>query len=168
MSDKTPDFVSQTEVAHWLGVTRQTVINLEEHGMPVEREEGKYPRYPVPDVIQWYVKYKQGGVRSYDQLRARHEAAKAELAEIKVAKERGDLVTAQEFERVLGGCLDQLRSKIISRPGAWAARVIGIETPNEGQAAVKEMMSDLLDLLRAYEPSAESDSDSQGSPAADS
>lgn len=57
--------------------------------------------------------------------RGLHEKAKRELAEVKLAKTRGELYEASTVERVLSEILTNFRSKLLGLPSKYAAQLDG-------------------------------------------
>ena len=58
----------------------------------------------------------EGDLNSLAEARARHEMAKAELAEIELAERRGDLVKARDVESRLAGVFANCKRKLLGVP----------------------------------------------------
>lgn len=143
--------VSQSEFARTVGLTTRQIRNLELEGLP-HRAEGARKYYSIPEAVEWYIRRKEDAARAefdfgdYERARARHEAARARLAEIQVAKEEGQLIPVEVVETIYGErMLDVLRSGILNMPGRWGAQVVGLESPREGEALLKRIAAELLE-----------------------
>src|SRR5690606_3285343 len=89
--------VTQRELADILGLTTRQIRNLEAAGLP-HRAEGNRKLYPIPDAVIWY---RDRAVESaladaqptqFEEARAREMIARAEKAELEVARLRGELI----------------------------------------------------------------------------
>ncbi|MCK9494144.1 MAG: helix-hairpin-helix domain-containing protein [Dehalococcoidia bacterium] len=145
--------VSQVELARTIGLTTRQIRNLELEGMP-HRADGARKYYPVPGALDWYIRRKEEAARAefdfgdFERARARHEAARARLAEIQVAKEEGQLIPVEVVESVYGErMLDVLRSGILNMPGRWGAQIVGLDSPRQGEAALKRIGAELLEAF---------------------
>lgn len=145
--------VTQKELARILGLSTRQIRNLELEGLP-HRADGNRKLYPIPAAVDWYIRRREEQARAefqttdYDQARARYEMARARLAEIEVAKEEGKLIPVEVVEEIYGTkMLDPLRSAILNMPGRWGAQVVGFESPREGEAALKRIATELLELF---------------------
>lgn len=58
-------YFNQTQVAEIFKVSRQTIVNWEKEGMPVDRT-GKTPKYFPIEIMKW--KYKEDWVYYFDKL----------------------------------------------------------------------------------------------------
>lgn len=145
--------VSQAELARILPLTTRQIHNLESQGLP-HRAEGRLKFYPLPEAVDWYVRYREQLAREefevtdYEKARARREAARARLAEIEVAKEEGRLIPQDVVEQVYGReMLEPLRRAINSMSGRWGAQIVGIASAREGEAALKRIGAELLEFF---------------------
>jgi len=90
---------------------------------------------------------------NYDEARARKTVAEADLAEVKVQKELGGLVLAEdvvgEWEKVLSA----VKAKMLAIP-AKAAPVVSIEeNASACQHFIESLVHEALEELSNYEPS---------------
>lgn len=145
--------VNQTEFAALLGLTTRQVRNLESQGLP-HRAEGNRKYYPIPDGIQWYANKQREdalselGQADYKEARARREAARARMAEINLAKEEGRLLPRDVVKEIFGDkMLDRVRAALLNFPGRWGAQVVGLDSPREGEAILKQAVSEILEEL---------------------
>lgn len=86
----------------------------------------------------------------------RREQADAELAEIKVAKERGVLVEAERVEGLWAGLVVAMRAKLLSLPGRAATQSAGMSIP-EVEALLESMVREALDELARADDGGEED-----------
>lgn len=96
-----------------------------------------------------------GGVRlgsSYDEARTRKVNAEAEIAELELAKVRGELVIAEDVVKAWDDVLAALKGKLLSIP-TKAAPVVSAE-PEAGscQKILEDLINEALEELSNYEP----------------
>jgi transposase len=118
-------YLSRTEVAKRFGITVTTVNNWVNRGMPVHhKDEGKTGTawYREEDVDTWFnenEKQKEG----IEEAELRRKVADATLAEIKVAKERGELVAMDSVLSIISNELGNVRAKLINLSGLIAPHI---------------------------------------------
>lgn len=126
-----------------LGVSAKRVYELYLKGMPRTKAGAR----------KWYDGYKQEreAKRSatLEAARTRKTEAEAELAEIELAKARGELIAVSEVEAEVGALLDGLRSRLLAVPGKYGPVMVGKRTPAEGQAALEAMVTEVMGELSA-------------------
>lgn len=116
--------------------------------------------YRTPECIQWRQKQQSAELRqdlrrrageeipARDLSKARREAARARMAELDLGEREGELVRWEVVEDVVGReLLDRLRAAIMNVPGRWGAQLVGLESPREAQAVLKQMTREFLDHL---------------------
>src|SRR5210317_126642 len=96
-----------------------------------------------------------GGVRlgsSYDEARTRKVNAEAEIAELELAKVRGELVIAEDVVKAWDDVLSALKGKLLSIP-TKAAPVVSAE-PDAGicQSILEDLVNEALEELSNYDP----------------
>lgn len=96
-----------------------------------------------------------GGVKlgsSYDEARTRKVNAEAEIAELELAKVRGELVIAEDVVKAWDDVLSALKGKLLSIP-TKAAPVVSAE-PDAGscQKILEDLINEALEELSNYEP----------------
>jgi hypothetical protein len=74
--------------------------------------------------------------------------ADATLAELALAKERGELGSVEEFRQVLRQGFARIRAQLLSIPGRYAVRAIGLKTLPEAQQVWDSAIRDVLVELR--------------------
>lgn len=142
--------VTQVELARILPLTTRQLRNLEREGLP-HRADGRRKLYPLPEAVDWYIRYRENLARAefdnvdYERARARYETARARLAEIGVAREEGRLIPVEVVEEIYGDRLmDVLRTGILNLPGRWGAQLVGLDSPREAEAILKRIARELL------------------------
>lgn len=90
---------------------------------------------------------------TYEEARARKVAAEAEIAELELAKVRGDLVVAEDVISAWSDTLSSLKAKLISIPSK-AAPIVAVED-NAGvcQHLIEDLIREALEELSNYDPS---------------
>jgi phage terminase Nu1 subunit (DNA packaging protein) len=92
--------VNRKTLAKVLGISVRTVANLETDGVvqPVERgQPGRSSTFDLAQAVPAYIAHETPNGRT--EARARKELANAKLAELKLAKERGELVKLDDVLR---------------------------------------------------------------------
>lgn len=149
------DELSRKELAELCRLSTRQIANLEREGMPhIARKNRKF--YP-PAAVVWYWERKVEEAREKSRrdaeagpdrsARARKLEADARLAEITVAKLEGDLIPIDMHETRLGAILDGLRARIVSAPGVWAPRIVGVKSVRAAVRRLKPLSHELLDSL---------------------
>lgn len=88
----------------------------------------------------------------FDRARTRKIAAEAEIAELELAKVRGQLVVAEDVIKAWDDVLAALKGKLLSVP-TKAAPVVSAE-PEAGscQKILEDLINEALEELSNYEP----------------
>lgn len=157
MSDQA-ERVGRKEIAARLGISARQVDNLVKGhpDFPSKLEKGKRS-FPPAECQKWYVAFKQReavarakpkATTDLDAIELREKEAAAGLKEIKLAQLRGELVRVGELEAAIEGVLQRLRSRIVSMPGEYAARLPGGASMADKVQALREISVSLLDELR--------------------
>ncbi len=74
--------------------------------------------------------------------------AEAQRAELKLARERAELVPLAEFEAELNRVVSALAAGLKSFPSRWAQQMVGLEMVAEGRAALERGVRELMEDLR--------------------
>ena len=130
-----------------LDLTERRVRQLVTDGiLPKNSERGCYELIPtVKRYIHWLrdrslygeAKAKSGNVVSLDEARRRKLIAEAELAELELQKERGEVVSIEETEKSWTKILGAVRAKILALPTTMAA----VSAVESDQKIVKELLT---------------------------
>jgi len=145
---------SLVEVAGLLNVTRQTIDRWLKNGCPfverADRNRGKDWQLSLPDVVAWR---EQRAVQAaigdtstlgIDEARRRKVAAEAALAELELAKQRGEVVSIDVALQVIGDQLAVCRSRLLNLPTKLGP-IVAVET--DVTACVDMMRSGVNEAL---------------------
>jgi len=177
--------VNQSELSHIIDVSVVTIRAWEKEGMPVLQKgsRGKSATYNTADVIRWCEqrllskitagREEDGAVISEDEGRRRKVVAEAQLAELKLAVESGELVEIEAVGAEVDTVLSGVRARLLAIPGTLALTLTNEPDPAVVRDRVFDEISGALnelsgtDLGRASEASrAPSDLASEGADAA--
>jgi len=120
--------ITQAELAEILAITTRQVRNLEAQGLP-HRADKNRKLYPIPDAVDWIRKRDVEAAVSamqsteFDEAKRREMVARAEKAELEVAKIRGELIHIDDWEALYSRPLAQLRARLLALPGRIAAEL---------------------------------------------
>jgi phage terminase Nu1 subunit (DNA packaging protein) len=144
--------LSRKEFAALLGLTTRQVHNLEAEGLPCHAE-GIRKFYPMPDAARWYYDRKLERAKAdmaptdYNEARNREMLARAEMAELDVAKARGRLMDLDDAEELVTRPLANLRAGLLGLPGRIAAELPlpAVDVLDIVEPLVHELMQALSD-----------------------
>lgn len=145
-----PDTLSNAELARLLGLSSDRVAALGGSGVLPKAGRG---RYPVPDAVRAYVRYikehPEGRPKSTGGLEAektRLTRAQADVAELKAAAARGDLLPAEEAQRRWVDAASRLRAALLAVPSRVASR-LGMDrtAAAELDAELREALTEIAD-----------------------
>lgn len=167
----TPKGFSISALAVELGRDRRTIGNACAGLTPVGRQ-GKADLYRLSDVVEALAA--PAKPKSFDEAKARKMAADAELAELELERERGEVVRIEEVAKAIGEEYAATRAKLLAIPSKLAPRV-ALET-DEGacrELIAREITEALNELAGGsfgegapgeLETAADSDSERMGGP----
>ena len=120
-------FCSQSQLARALSLTQPRINQLIDEGIVVRDERSKNGEVMLLDSLQNYFlsKNTSGDGVNFWKEKGLHEKAKRELAEVKLAKTKGELYEATTVESVLGEIITNFRSKMLGLPAKYAAQLDG-------------------------------------------
>ena len=154
MAPKTPTITS-AEFAADHGVSLRRVQQWIAEGMPYRDVNGER-RIARVDANKWLRAYereqaearakKPSGLVESEERKA---AADAQLAELKLAREQGQVVEIEETRRTVAAMLTQLRAQLLSLPARWAPKVVGIKTVAEASLTLEAAIHEALTALSA-------------------
>lgn len=124
--------VSRADLADTMGVTPPTVDRWVAQGCPVAKEGGRGRAYQfnTADVIAW----REDGLRSSlsstakateEELMRRELAAKTELAELKLAREKREVAPISELTRAMSLAFAAVRSNMRTIPDRVPRMIVG-------------------------------------------
>ncbi len=138
--------LSAKEAAILLGVSRTTFYRLVESDFIKCVDEGVYL---LKDVIEGYAKSFQGS-KGLTAAKIRQTSADAELKEIAIAEQKGELVPIEVVIKVYGENITNIRAKILAMPTKLAPELVGKDLAAI-QAKIKHEVYDILKELADYD-----------------
>ena len=144
-----PIEVNQRDAAAVLGLTTRQIRNLDEAGIPSRPAgDGRGRVYDLVEVVPWYIREvrRQSRTNESDLDRAKLEQAQLEVRrrKIEVAKAEGELIAIADHRTVVGKVADAFRAALLSVPGSWGPRIVGVTSPAEGTEAMRVCSEELL------------------------
>jgi hypothetical protein len=83
----------------------------------------------------------------YTEARAKREAALAEMAELDLAKQRGELIPADAVQEHWTGMIATMRQIMLALPSRLAAVVPGCETQQEAEREAMQLVREALTAI---------------------
>jgi phage terminase Nu1 subunit (DNA packaging protein) len=146
------------KVAKFLNLDERRIQQLVQEGMPRE----KRGQYDLTRCTHWYVRYLQSALEKTGQRsdgtnlserdeRVRLLSAEADLKEIQLAKERGQLVTIVDVEKEMSELVLTTKARVLAVPPRVAPELVGENSRVMIQARIEKSLKDaLLQLEKAY------------------
>ncbi len=133
--------ITTTEAARRLGLTQQAIGQwATKPGAPI-RADGRKAWVRWPDFARWREQYlvdaaaaKAAPTASLDDARTRKALAEAELAELEVAKARGEWVSVKDSGDALGRALDIVAARLRSLGPSFSRFGPEVEAAAEAEA----------------------------------
>lgn len=157
--------VTQKLLAELLNVDARQIRNLDRAGLPsFRRKENNEKRYPWPESLHWYIRFKQEEITKRLGTNARAEEAKAdkleaeaELAHMDLLERRGELASIEYLDQRVDAILSAVRGTMLSFGGKWAPALIGIPSEVEMRERLEPLIADgLAHIEQAVVKAAES------------
>ena len=141
------DRYTATRLAAELGIDGRRLRDVLTRVTPVETK-GRSKLYLLRDVIPHVAKYLGApDVIDLNVERARKMKAEAELAEIELAKMRGETINVEVATLVWGEVLSVAKSRLLSIPAKLAPIVAVEDAPAMCKALIEEQVVEVLDEL---------------------
>lgn len=146
-------------LANLFGLTERRIEQLVKEGMPKERR-GKYD---LLKCVRWYVRFLQtalekkaipmgdGYVGERDE-RIRLIRSNADLNEIELAKQRGQLVAIQDVEKAMTDLVLTTKARILAVAPRVAPDLVGLDSRVMAHAIVEKGLNEALIVLAKYDP----------------
>jgi len=148
------------EMAELLGVTDRQVRNwIKDKGLPAQKMPG-IQRLDGRAVIAWYVDFRvletgnSGNLRAvspsgepletFDEALARKTRAEADLKELQLARERGEVVSIADIERVLGSANKSVQTLMLALPSSLAPQLQGLDDRGKIHAIIDRGVRSIL------------------------
>jgi hypothetical protein len=151
-------FVTRVELAARLGVTERTITNwVRRHEDFPSKVRGQNREFPLGRCIQWYLQRmiadaiaSMAPPASLNAAEAdsRKAIAEAELAEIKVAKARAEVVLVAKAVKDRRDDYGRIRAALLAKPGEYADQVLRLETVAQAMPVLRGMMDNVIAELQ--------------------
>jgi len=177
--DENPRTLTVVEMASLLGVTDRQVRNwIKDKGLPAQKMPG-VQRLNGRAVIAWYVNFRvqENGntgngkpttpgiepLEDYDQALSRRTRAEADLKELQLARERGEVAAIADVEKVMSGANKSIETLILALPSSLTPQLIGMADRNKIYTvidrAVRSTLGNLANIDAVRHPAAVSEDD---------
>jgi phage terminase Nu1 subunit (DNA packaging protein) len=153
--------VDAQALAAWLNLSKSRVYQLVSQGMP-RKLRG---RFEIEECSRWYIRFLQAalekraiptddGFISEQKERVRKMRADADLKELDLAKQRGELVAIADVEREMTDLVLTTKARLHSLPARLAPDLVGENSRVMVQAKLEKAIDAALRELaeRAKEP----------------
>ena len=146
--------VTQRQLSRALNLGTTRINQLIDEGIVVRDETSRSGQVMLFESLQNYFLSKNvtGDNVNFWKERGLHEKAKRELAEVKLAKTRGELYESSTVEGVLVELLTNFRNKLLGLPSKYARQLEGKsreEIYSALTSAVEEELSELSEGIKA-------------------
>ena len=142
------------QLAEHYNVEDRTVTNWVNSDPPCPSfKEGRLRYFDSAAVAAWKEqKAVSAALRStepvdFEKAKARKMAADAELAELELARVRGDQVPVDAFREKVRDVATRVRAQLLAAPGRYSARIVGLATLPEAQRSLDAIVRDVLNEL---------------------
>lgn len=142
-----------------LCITKRQLANLVDIGLP-KHGNGRESYYVWPEAFQWYLAYKVDLVRpkqeqappddekeSYSEAVRRKTIAEADLAELKLAHERGEVVAVPDVEKNISQVAGNIRAKLLGMSSKLSPRLEGEKSKPKIKQIIEAEVTAILDEL---------------------
>lgn len=138
------------ELSRLIGITQRRINQLAEDKIITRQPEGDFI---LPEAIAEFYSFKFQNEEAVDYMaeKAKHEAAKRQLAEIELAKRRNEVHEAEDVEAVMTDMLVNLRSQLLGIPTKMAPILANRDQGFVDKALTDEIQSRLAELSE-YNP----------------
>ena len=136
--------VSASEAAAFLNLPERTFYRLVEKGVVPRLDEGEYV---LGEVVDAYWKNTSEGLEA---ARTRLTTAQAELAELELAEERGEVHRSSAVMRVWADNVLNAKTKLLAIPTKHAPELVG-KNLHQIKAKLKEAINEALHELADYD-----------------
>jgi excisionase family DNA binding protein len=169
-SGETPSTYSALElddVAELLGVSSRMIRNyIKDNDLPCSGD-GRGRRFAWAEVREWYVQYRidlagsRGSLgvsvpsrdgETYDEAVLRKVKKEADLLEIKLARERGQVVAIADAKAAMARVSSALRTSILSMPAKLTGHLYGVKDRKRIQEILQREADALCRRLMALRP----------------
>lgn len=149
--------VNAESLAVFMNLTKQRVHQLVAEGLP-RKLRGKYD---LDECARWYIRYLQaaiekkkipleeGAYASEQVERVRNLRATADLREIELARERGQLVSIEDVEKEMSDLVLTTKARVMAVAPRLAPEILGETSRVMAQAKIEKSLRESLSHLAA-------------------
>lgn len=159
-SDVSGVIVNTDYLAKIFGVTSRYVNHLAKEGVLERRAPG---RWPLETNVIKYIEFLRSGKSDpegqesksksiYWEERAKHEAAKREMAELQLAKLKNQMHDAATVELVMTDMLTTFKNRLLALPQKVSPKIIGLKSIAEVNDVLASEINEALTELSDYSP----------------
>lgn len=162
--------LNRTELAEHMGVSVVTIDNWRRDGMPYVAggSKGVAWTFDLAEVVKWYgdkrAAQAAGDAPSdLDEIERRTAQAKMQMAELELAKKRGEVAAIRDFERAQAKAFAEIRTNVMNVPQRVVLQLLGCTDETEFKAKLRAELTLALqaaadaDLTLADEEEAEAE-----------
>lgn len=145
--------ITKRDFAETFGVSEAQLERLFQQGMPHAKKSTRRVVIPMPAGRVWYHQHlvqkgrKEAAPKNIDEAKQRKAAAEAEMAELELAKVRGDTMLVEDHERMLGEAFGRARAKLLNLGPRAAGAAFGATTLQECQAKIEPIVTEIMEEL---------------------
>ncbi len=152
------EWLTIAQAADRLGLTRQGLGQWLEgrHHESIRLHRGKrefawpaFPRWREQTMRDEAVA--RARPEDYEAAKARKMAADAELAELELARRRGELCAVADFEAALETAFSRVRTRLLNLPAKSSPHLVGLRSITEAQGALEPFVEEVVAELRGEE-----------------
>ncbi|MDK9705004.1 MAG: terminase small subunit [Sulfuritalea sp.] len=150
--------VGQTELAEIFGVSARTITEWQAGGMPVAVHGGPgVPgEYDSVACVRWLVDREVRKVQGPESPKDRLSRLQGDDLEMKLARERGQLIPAAAVEPAMRAAIVTARERIRSEPARIAALLEG-KSRSERESLLRELFDETMTKLSRWQQAADLD-----------
>jgi phage terminase Nu1 subunit (DNA packaging protein) len=139
------DLVAINVVCRWLGIGARRVQVMVSEGLLPRPERGQYDLEACVRAYCAFLRSRPGHGRDRDRL----HRARAELAELELQRQRGDIVAMELVTAALERTFGAMASRINSLPARFAP-IVCPGDPKRGQRVLEAVVSEMRADMRAF------------------
>jgi phage terminase Nu1 subunit (DNA packaging protein) len=152
-------YVNKEEIAFLLDVETRTITNyIKRHAEFPSRVSGNNRTFPVKRCLQWQrdrliadavADMAQPAPTNIIDAESRKAIADAELAELKLARLRGDVVAVQAAAKEVRDAFTRVRARLLSTPGEYGSQILHIDQMPRAVFVLRQLVDTVLAELQA-------------------
>jgi phage terminase Nu1 subunit (DNA packaging protein) len=150
--------LNRADLAAHMGVSLPTIDTWRREGMPVVRvgSKGVQWAFDLAEVIKWWGDRRAAAAagdapKDLDEIERRTAQAKMEMAELDLAKKRGEVAAIRDFERAQAKAFAEIRTRVMNVPQRVVLQLIGCTDETEFKTKLR------AELTLALQAAAEAD-----------